>query len=119
MSPCLKKFRRSYPYITLLHKGIKQNKDKLAILKSFPDFVLSDLIEVLFNILQGNCHISKKQLHQIQKQRKSVTQFYKSIQRTKSHKGRKKVLYKQKGGFIGALLPIVASIASGLASSAL
>ena len=111
---CLNKLRRSYPYIRLLHKDIRDNNKKLEILKSLPNFVIHDLIEIVYNILQGNCRVSKKQLSQVQKQKKKASQFYKSIQQSKSKKSREQVLYKQKGGFIGALLPIVSSLIGGL-----
>lgn len=117
--PCLKKLRRSYPYIMLLQNGTKQNKDKMTLLKSLPDFVIFDLVEVLYNILQGNCHISNKQVKRLQKYKKNLSGFYKSIQKAKTKTLKKKMLYKQGGGFIGAILPVIASIVGGLASSAL
>ena len=115
----MKRLRRSYPYIMFLHNRVRENKDKMTILRSLPDFVAADVIELLYNILQGNCHVTKQQIAQIKKQRKSITNIYKSIQNSKSQKSRKNLLYKQKGGFIGSILPIVASIASGLVGSAL
>lgn len=109
---CLKRLRRSYPYIAMLHNDIRQNK--LLVLKSLPDFVVHDLIEILYNMLQGNCQVSSSQLKRLARQKSSLTKFYQA----KSQRARKAVLYKQKGGFLGAVLPIITSIASGLVRSA-
>lgn len=89
------------------------------MIKSLPDFVISDLVEVLYNILQGNCHISQKQVSRLHRHKKNLTNFYQSVKKAKTKDLKKKVLYKQTGGFIGAILPIISSIVGGLASSAL
>jgi len=114
---CLKRLRRSYPYIAMLHNDIKQNRDKVAVLKSLPDFVVRDLVEILYNMLQGNCKITKSQLTRLQRQKKKLANFYQSIRNAKTQKARKAVLYKQKGGFLGAVLPVLSTIASGLLRS--
>lgn len=112
-SPCYKRLRRSYHHIALLHKSLARNADKSAVLQKMPNYVIKDVIEVLYNILEGNCKLNKTHLNKLRKHKSSLSKLYYDI---KKHGGSKKklTLYKQKGGFIGALIPIVSSVLSGL-----
>jgi ribosomal protein S18 len=101
--PC----RRSLPFIQALVK-IRYNKDRLAVLKKFPSFVIKDIIEILYNVISKNCKISPRHVNLLRKHQKSVTQLIDNAKRRKLNNNM--VLYKQKGGFLGAILPILASV---------
>lgn len=104
------KFSRSIPYLNVLLKTQNQRK---KLLKSFPKFVIDDILEIIYNVVVGNVKISKR--------RKSTLRRYKNtlenIVRTKSKKLREKIIYRQTGGFIGMLIPVIASVATSLISS--
>ena len=93
-------YKRSIPFFTALIKS-PQNM-RMNILKSFPTFVVDDLIEIIINIVRGNVDVSES--------RKKVLRNHKRTLLTMVHarniRHQRQAMYKQKGGFIAALLPI-------------
>ena len=82
-------------------------------MKQFPDFVTNDIVEILYNLIKGV--IPMKQLH-VTKLRKFQKQLL-TLTNLPNPKGRQTYVYKQKGNFIGALLPIIASLIGGIVSN--
>ena len=74
----------------------------MLILQAFPSFVVDDLVEILFNIVLGNVNIGTRK-ENLKKHKKALLE----IVHTKSKKGRRQIIFNQKGGFIAALLPLV------------
>ena len=101
------KIERSIPYFNALLKAPVAKR--LTILSSFPSHVVDDLIEVLYNVVLGRVDVGSKAKN-IKKYRKALL----DIVNTKNKKFRRAVIYKQKGGFLGALIPIVLSTVAGL-----
>jgi hypothetical protein len=96
-------YKRSIPYFNaLLKAGIMK---RMNILQSFPSFVVDDMIEILYNVVLGKVNIGKR-LNKIQKLKKPLL----DIVHTKGKKGKRSVIYKQSGGFLGALIPIILSV---------
>jgi hypothetical protein len=104
-------FSRTVPFLKILHKS-KPRVNKIELLKKFPDFVINDIIELLYNILIGNVNIKPNQKKALAKHKKTVYKFAS----LPSLKSRRNFIYKQKGGFLTAILPIIASLIGGLVS---
>ena len=81
------------------------------MLKKFPEFVINDMVELLYNILVGTVQIRPKQKASLKLHRASMYKFAD----LPSQKDRRDFIYKQKGGFLTTILPIIASILGGLA----
>jgi len=97
------KFNRSIPFFeTLLKSPIGSRQ---GILNAFPQFVVDDLTEILYNIVLGNVDIGSRKQN-LKKHKKNLL----DLLNTKTKLGRRRLIYRQKGGFIGALIPIVLSI---------
>ena len=102
----MNRFNRSLPYFQILCK----TKQRKLYLKQCPNFVIDDICEILFNILQGNATIDKKQEKQIKKLKTKLKQFM----RKRKHPSRTKFIQNQDGGFLSAIIPIVASAIGAL-----
>ena len=78
------------------------------LIKSFPNYAIDDIVEVLYNMMLNNVKIKNPTHKKIitTHKRKLVTLFNNS----KKKRYRRNFIRKQKGGFIGAVLPIVASV---------
>ena len=109
--------KRSAPYFRVL--SITPSKvNRIAILKKFPDFVVNDIIELLLNIVRGNLKVRSKHKNILQRQKKPMLNLIKTIgQKRSSNRMRRNLIYKQKGGFLGAVIPIIASLIGGLAAN--
>jgi hypothetical protein len=107
---------RSLPYIKYLLK-IKDNKTRLSALHGFPPFVITDIIVTLYNILRGNCRLTCSQKNIIMHNKAPLINLM-DHERRKIKTNARKIIYKQRGGFIGSLLPIIASVLGGLVSQA-
>ena len=106
------KFDRSLPYFNALLKA--PNNRRIEILQSFPTFVVNDLIEVLYNVVLGNVDVGRRKTN-MKKYKKSLIQLVS----VKGKKNRRNVIYNQRGGFIGALIPIVLSVLGGALGNAM
>jgi len=106
-----KSVKRSLPYIKVLVKS-KNNVNKNEVLRNFPPFVINDIVEILYNIVKGNIDIESKQKKCLKPYKKPLLKLV-----NMPKKSRKNFVYKQKGGFIGAVLPIIASLIGGLVSN--
>lgn len=101
--------KRSLPFIKILLKSSPRiNKGKL--LKRFPDFVADDLVNVIFNIVMGNIPTSKAQIKSLKRHKKSLLHLINQ----QNKKKQRHFIYKQKGGFLTALLPVIASLIGGI-----
>ena len=102
-------FEKSLPFFNVL---LRSPADlKMKILQTFPQYVVNDLLEIIVNVVRGNVALSTAKRMKLHQHKKSLL----SLVNTKNKRRMKKVLYKQKGGFIAALLPI-ALAALGLAN---
>lgn len=108
------KIKRLLPYLKLL-KNTTSNRKKKEILRKLPAFVADDIVEVLFNILHKNVSIRNPKhravLHRNKSRLSSIINAHKLKQK------RKQLVYKQSGGFIAALLPILSAVVGGLLGS--
>ena len=115
------RLKRSLPYIQALLK-VKENKERTLLFKKCPDFVASDMVEVLYNILLKNCDISCKHKHVLMKNKCHLASLVHTAKKKRGRRNKakymKNVMYKQKGGFLGALLPIISTVLGGLVRSA-
>jgi len=102
------KFVRSIPYFKALVKA--PSNTRMRLLKSFPTYVCDDMIEVLYNLVMGTVKANQRQLAKLKKHKNRL----RAITIARSKNGKRKVLYKQNGGFLGILLPIVSSIVGGI-----
>jgi hypothetical protein len=97
------KFDKSIPFFNVLLKAPVGTRH--GILNSFPQFVIDDLVEILYNIVLGNIDLGSRKKN-LKKYKKPLL----DILNTKSKLGRRRIVYRQKGGFIGSLIPIVLSV---------
>lgn len=97
------KISRSIPYFNALLKA--SSHKRMEILHAFPSFVLDDLIEVLYNVVLGRVDIGRKSKNLL-KHKKALV----DIVNTKSKSGKRALVYNMKGGFLGALLPIILGV---------
>ena len=104
-----RKYRRSLPFIKVLAKS-KPRVNKVEILKKFPDYVTNDIIELLFNILTGNVPVRAAQRAALSKHRRAMHTFA----NLRNLSSRRNFVYKQKGGFITTILPLIAGLLSRL-----
>jgi hypothetical protein len=73
-----------------------------------PDHVIKHICEVMHNILLGNVPIRGKQKVKFQKYKHTIRLLGRGPFRPLVKK--RKILANQKGGFIGTILPLIASI---------
>lgn len=105
------KLERSIPYFNALIKASKPKR--MSILQSFPSFVIDDMLEVLLNIVLGKVDIATRKKNILKKHQKPLI----DLVNTKNKKLMRKVIYKQSGGFLGALIPIILSTLGGIIGS--
>ena len=110
-----RQLKRTLPYLNLLKTVDEKAKKKM--LKSFPTFVIDDMVEILYNILSKNVTLRNPKFKKVIDDRKRILRSFYGMARQRTK--RKKVLLQQKGGFLGAMIPIIASVLGGLAGSAL
>ena len=106
------RLRRSHPYLQTLHRGIKNSKDLIEILRRFPSFVIQDIVEILYNMVHKRCHITPKQKAMLFKHKASVNKLLSDAKRYKRNP--KHILKRQKGGFLPLLIPVALSLISNL-----
>ena len=107
--------KRTLPYLRLLMVAPPKNRCKM--LKSYPTFVLDDMVEILYNILTNNIPVRNPKYKSLLLSKQGLmTRFYKAARKPGL---RKRLLLRQKGGFLGAMVPVIASVLGGLAGSAL
>jgi hypothetical protein len=81
-------------------------------LKTFPNFVLQDIAEILYNVVNNNCKCSPAHASKLKKHKSHVLQLLNGAKKNK--KFAKRYFHKQRGGFLGVLLPAVFSILTNL-----
>lgn len=101
-----RKLRRTLPFLETL-KNVLPNMRKKKMLQSFPDYVLDDMVEILYNILYENVRLRNGKFKPtLMKYKKPLA----NIVNLKLRKSKRRSLMRQQsGGFIGALIPILAS----------
>ena len=109
------RLKRTLPYLRLLMVAPPRNRTNM--LKSYPAFVIHDMVEILYNILCNN--VTLRNSNYIKTMNSKQTSLNNIFQVARKPKLRKKVLLSQNGGFLGAMVPIVASVLGGLAGTAL
>ena len=84
-----------------------QSRRKNALLQ-MPAYVVDDIVEILYNIGIGSVKVPPSTIRKIPKSfRRAVV----SINKHAFDKDRRRrLVYKQSGGFLGAILPIIAGI---------
>ena len=107
--------KRSLPYLQLLKSA--PSKNRLVMLKAYPLFVIDDMVEILYNIFNNNLSVPSRDFNKLVHRRKPILADVYSAARNR--RLRKKLILNQKGGFIGAIIPILTSVLGGLVSSAL
>ena len=90
------------PYFTALVKTLKDKR--MNVLQSFPKFVVDDLIEIIYNVVLGNVDIGPSKT-KLKRHQKALI----DLVNVKGKKNRRKLIFNQKGGFLGALLPLLLS----------
>ena len=106
-----KSIKRSLPYIKILVKS-NGNVNKKDVMRNFSSYVINDIVEILYNIITGKIEIGSTQKKRLKPYKKPLLKLVNTPK-----KSRKNFVYKQKGGFIGAVLPIIASFIGGLISN--
>ena len=111
MAASKRRYSRALPFVKVLDKS-KPNVNKSDILKKFPEYVTDDIVEILHNILIGKLSVKPSQKKVLAKNKKKMHEFA----NLPSLKKRRTFIYKQKGGFLGAILPVIASVLGNLFS---
>ena len=106
---------RSMPYIKTLVYKFPSGKASILILKKFPPYVINDIVEILYNIIKGNIRIKQSHFERLKVYKKPLLKL---ITLPKGN-SRKNFIYKQSGGFIGAVLPVITSLLGGVIGNAL
>jgi hypothetical protein len=110
LSKIPKSVSRSIPFIKIL---IKSKVNRHDLLRRFPEYVVDDISEILRNLVLGALPVKDKQVKVLKKYK---TPLLKLVNLKKKKRGQ--FIYKQKGGFLGAVLPILASLVGGLVANA-
>ena len=103
--------KRSELFFISLLKAKPTNRNKL--LHAFPPYVVDDIVEILYNIIHKRVPVSPRR-HKILSRHK--TPILKILNSSKSK--RRNLFYKQKGGFIGAILPILSGVLGAVIANA-
>lgn len=105
-----RKLKRTLPYITLLKDTPDHLKKKR--LATFPEFVLDDIIEILYNILYRNINVrNAKHMSSLLKNKNTLSRI---VGAHKQKSKRRKLMRQQSGGFLAAILPILAATLSSI-----
>lgn len=99
----MNKFNRSLPYFKAL--TLAENSRKISILQAFPQFVVDDLMEVILNVVRGTTKLPGVKLNILRKHSKPLL----DLVNTKNKRLMRRVMYKQNGKFLGAIVPIILS----------
>ena len=104
-----KKFTRTFPFLKVLQNA-KVGVNKVELLKKFPPHVVNDIVELLYNVLVGNIPIKRTDKSKLVKHRRILNKFANlpTLRRHTHH------VYKQKGGFLSSIIPIIVSIVGQL-----
>lgn len=103
------RLRRCLPYVQLL-RNIKSNGERRKIVANAPNYILDDMVEILYNILRRNIPIKNKRfLLAMNKYRSPLIKMF----NIHSKKGKRRLFIRnQSGGFLGAFIPLIASVLS-------
>lgn len=109
---------RSIPYIKFLVRSAnksRKNYNRSDLLRKFPKHVTDDIIEILYNIVMGNLPSSKRNVTKLKAYEKPLLHLI----NLPSKRNRRSYIYKQRGGFISTLIPIIASLVGAITSNVL
>ena len=104
----LHNLRRAVPYFDLLIKTHHTKRNKL--LRLLPDHVTLTIIELMHNIVNERLPVKTGHIKTLKQHKSRVLQ----IVEPKSMRVQKHALYKQDGGFLGAILPVLVSALGSL-----
>ena len=100
--------KRTVPYVNVLLNSSFQPKTQKKLMKIFPNFVADDIVEILYNLLLKNVKIQNKHQRKVMnKHRRQLTRLFNNSK--KKREGRR-IVRNQRGGFLAAVLPVVASV---------
>ena len=108
----MKSIKRSIPFIKILIKS-SNRINPLELLHKFPPFVIHDIIKILKYIVIGKIPITPQQLKQLKKYKNPLLKLINIHDKKKADK----FIYKQHGGFIMGILPLIASLVGGIVSN--
>lgn len=100
-----RRLRENGDFISLLGKCKHKNKRNLLLDFASKEQIMT-IVECVYNVLSGNVPLSAKQIKYLRKHRKPMRML---CDRKNSANTRRKIL-KQKGGFLGALIPMIAGM---------
>lgn len=109
----MNRLKRTLPYLRALSRA----RNKKLVLKSFPAFVVDDMIEILYNVLLKNAKLRNLSHRRVLLRNKST--LSRLMTYTKNKKLLRSKVYQQKGGFLSAIIPVAASVLTGLLGSTL
>lgn len=108
-----RKLKRTLPFLWVLRQA--PDSKKQVMLRSFPSYVVDDMVEILYNILHENVPIRNPGHKNVLLKKKLILS---NIARSVNNKKlRKQLIYNQKGGFLGAVIPILSTVLGGLLGS--
>lgn len=91
-------------------EDIKSSKDAANVLKVAPTYVINAISEVLYNMLMNErMRLTPQQKAILRKHRLLVSRLG-STRNGLTRRRQQIVKYKQRGGFIGAILPLIATV---------
>ena len=108
----MKNIKRSIPFIKILIKSSAKVKP-LELLHRFLDFVIHDIVKILKYIVIGKIPINQQQMKQLRKYKSPLLKLI----NIRDSKKAGKFIYKQHGGFIMGILPLIASLVGGIVSN--
>ena len=100
------------PFIKVLVRSFPTVKRPELLLKRFPAYVTNDIVEILYNVVKGNIKMPHSKVNSLRRYKKSLLKLVNLPNKTR----RQHFIYKQSGGFIGAVLPVIASLLGGIVS---
>ena len=104
------RFKRSQPFFIALLKAPASHKRNM--LRSFPQFVVDDLLEILYNVVVGHVDIGSGKRNLLKYRKRLI-----GLANARSKRLKREVMYQQDGGFLGAILPLVMSVLGGFLGS--
>ena len=72
-----RRLKQTMPYIQLLKSTTSKEVEKKKMLKSFPAFVIDNIVEILYNILTGNVTVSRNVRNVLESIKATLNNFYK------------------------------------------
>ena len=104
-----RKLKRILPFLKIIQKS-RPSVNKVDLLKAFPQFVTNDLIEIIFNMATGRLSLQSMQKRKLLPHKRKLHELI----NLGSLKSQRSYVYKQKGGFLSVLIPLITSLLGNL-----